>query len=206
MSWIWKKNKNKNVGVTRFFVVFQRVANFASFFVFFLLVYSYTVGIVVPQMHLMVGREGLQGRWFFRRRFPLVCGNIFFALSLWPVNQSRPEKTCQCAAHFAISLCAIYMLDSRWIRSHYFDTPKANSAWKMTGPANLPGPRSSVRGQSFNPVNRWKWLKSRQLVVCRGHCSNELFTCVHGRPSIVTPHSGKKSLIDHNTTRLQIIL
>ena len=36
------------------------------------------------------------------------------------------------------------MLDSRWVRSHYFRKPNANAAWKITGPANLPGPQSSV--------------------------------------------------------------
>ena len=97
---------------------------------------------ILPRMRLIVDREGLQGPVIFQAAFCVWCVKIFFALSLWLVNRYRPEKNCQYAAHFAVSLCAFYMLDSRWIRSHHFQTP--NAAWKMTGPGNLPDPRSSV--------------------------------------------------------------
>ena len=92
-----------------------------------------------------MGRGRFAGPVIFQASFSFGVWKLFFrTLSLWSVNRYRPDKNCQYAAHFAISLCAFYMLNSRWVRSHYFHTPNTNAAWKMTGPANLPGPRSSV--------------------------------------------------------------
>ena len=42
--------------------------------------FSIFISVLVPRIHLIVGREGLQGRSFFRLRLRLVCENIFFSL------------------------------------------------------------------------------------------------------------------------------
>ena len=75
--------------------------------------------------------EGLQGRSFFRRRFRSMCENIFFrTFSLASQSIKARQKLPVRGSFFTISLCAFYMLDSRWIRSHYFHTPNANAACK----------------------------------------------------------------------------
>ena len=68
----------------------------------------------VPRIHLIVGREGLQGRSFFRRRLRLVCENNVtepigcrackmrkeiwrneLALFVWPLSIDWPERKCE---------------------------------------------------------------------------------------------------------------
>ena len=113
----------------------------------------------------------------------LAYGNLF----AFNVKISMRNELKLYAPRFSTTLCAI--LKSKFLKKCTVEFRKSYVT-------------RTVQGQSFDPVNRWKWLKSRQLVVCRGRYSSQLCICVHGRHSNVTPHSGKKSLIDHNTTRL----
>ena len=102
--------------------------------------------------------------------------------ALWPVNRCRPDKKCQYAAHFAISLCAFYMLDSRWVRSHQVypwcrltqsstkhippvEKKPSNAIHRRNGSVSSPHLQKLLSSLIFHFVTQWPQAESITIMI-----------------------------------------